>query len=406
MKGLFVKRGVEATLERVFRSTGNRFGELKFRWTGSTAAVAFDRQGASLTAVNATFIFPVTNDLAEIGKALFNDLIAFSLHELGHVWFTDNSPWDHAKYKYGTYLSALINGLEDPRIERKVIESGYAPNSKALLESLMNNMLRKHGYVEPDDLPNLSFMLAIEGRRLNGYAVEVPSIVDQSPWAAAIWEALHAARAATNTAGVVAAAIKLFEKLQQQKDDPSPVPSEQPQPQPQPQPKPKQPEQGDEDGEGSEGGDPADDQQGDEQGDESGDEQGDESGDEQGGDEAGGEGGDEDASEAAQEGAGDDKSGDEGEGEGEGENGADGDSGEPSDGTPTDGEGEGVEDHESEAFGVGAGKGSGSREMVVGRLPDPADYICDQIAEKAPTPSKLRDLPSVDKPTIMEFKFY
>jgi len=389
MKGLFVKRGVEATLERVFRATGNRFGELKFRWTGTTAAVAFQRQGASLTTVDATFIFPVTNDLAEIGKAMFNDLIAFSLHELGHCWFTDNSPWDQAKYKHGTYLSALINGLEDPRIERKVIESGYAPNSKALLESLMNNMLRKHGCVEPDDLPNLSFMLAIEGRRLNGYTIEVPCIVDQSPWAAAIWEALHTARAATNTAGVVAAAIKLFETLQQQKDDPSPVP---------PQPQPKPPEQGDEGGEGSDGEDPADDQQP-EQGDDSGGDQDGEPDDQAGG----GEGGDDNASETDQEGAGDANADGEGEGEGEGDKGADGDS--DGDGEPTDGEGEGVEDHESEATGVGAGKGSGSREMVVDRLPDPADYICNEIAEKAPTPSNLRGLPSVGKPTIVEIKF-
>ena len=114
-------------------------------------------------------------------------------------------------------------------------------------------------------------------------------------------------------------------------------------------------------------------------------------------------GGDDNASETDQEGAGDANADGEGEGEGEGDKGADGDS--DGDGEPTDGEGEGVEDHESEATGVGAGKGSGSREMVVDRLPDPADYICNEIAEKAPTPSNLRGLPSVGKPTIVEIKF-
>ena len=135
--------------------------------------------------------------------------IGYALHELGHKWFTQDRPWDDARREHGGFVSNLINGMEDPRIEQKVINSGFAPNSQALFEFLTNQVLRKSGYVEPDDFKNIPFMLAIEGRRLKGYSICVPSVVDASPYAVQLRWALKAAHKAKDTKRIVAIAIEL-----------------------------------------------------------------------------------------------------------------------------------------------------------------------------------------------------
>ena len=211
MLAIDVKRGVAATLERVFNATGNKFDELSIAWSGKTAGIK--REGRKTTV-----IFPNIDETQPVSKTLFNELIGYALHELGHAWFTNDKPWDNARMNHGAYVSMLINGLEDPRIEQCVINSGYAPNSRALFEFLTNQVLRKGGYVEPDDFKNIPFMLAIEGRRLNGYSICFESVVDASPYAPDLRWALTEANKATSTERIVAIAIKLYERLKQRRD--------------------------------------------------------------------------------------------------------------------------------------------------------------------------------------------
>jgi len=211
MLAINAKRGVESTLERVFKNAGGRFDTLEFLWSGSTAGIVFERLGSS---IKAKILFPSISESSEISRAKFNNLIGYALHELGHAWFTDNEPWDNARNQYGGFVANLINGLEDPRIELRVIESGYAPNSRALFEDLVNSVLAKNGYVEADDIKNVPFLLAIEGRRLNGYHIDVPSIIDDAPWASDLHWALGEARKATNTNRIAEIAIELYKRLQ------------------------------------------------------------------------------------------------------------------------------------------------------------------------------------------------
>jgi hypothetical protein len=113
-------------------------------------------------------------------------------------------------------VSNLINGLEDPRIELKVIESGYAPNRRALFEHLTNSVLGKSGVVEANDYKNIPYLLAIEGRRLNGYNINVPSIVDDSPYAVHLHWALQSARVAKNTQRIADIAVELYNRIKEQ----------------------------------------------------------------------------------------------------------------------------------------------------------------------------------------------
>ena len=245
MLALDAKRGLEATLERVLSASGQKDWKLDILWSGKTAGVRFEGRKAHI-------ILPAVDETKDVPVVLFNDLLGYVLHELGHVWFTTNEPWDLARAKHGAYVGNLINGLEDPRIEWKVIKSGYAPNSRALFESLVNNVL-EDGYVEPDDFKNIPFQLAIEGRRLNGYNLDAPSVLDKSRYAADLRWALTAAKKAKNTAKIVKIAIELYRRLKKtQAEKPEDKPEDKPEPKGD---KPKEkPESGEGEGEGEDEG--------------------------------------------------------------------------------------------------------------------------------------------------------
>lgn len=259
MLGINVKRGVETTFERVYASSGNRFKAINVKWQGTTAGINYHNNVCSL-------IFPAISDVAEISAGKFNQLVGYALHELGHAWFTAAPVWDQAVAKHGTFVGKLINGLEDPRIELRVIQSGYAANAATLFASLTNHILETSttdaGYVHPDDKRNIPFQLAIEGRRLNGYALSAEPVFQRSKYRVAIEEALNAAHLAHNTEQIVEIALRLNAALQEI--------DEQEPPQEPPPDKPEDGEDGDKPEQGDEPG-----EQGDKPGDQPGDEPGD-----------------------------------------------------------------------------------------------------------------------------------
>lgn len=332
MFALEAKRGVEATLERVFKATGNKFHTLVVAWAGRTAGIK--------TEGDTTYImFPSIDETKPVSQTLFNELIGYALHELGHKWFTQDRPWDNARQQHGSYVSALINGLEDPRIEQCVMNSGYAPNARALFEFLTNQVLRKNGYVEADDFKNIPFMLAIEGRRLNGYSICFDSIVNASPYRTELRWALKAAQKANDTKAIVKIAITLYERLKKRREELKQQQEQQPQ----------------------------QDQPGDQPG--------------------------QDGSEASQNGAGD--ANDDGEGEDEGQPGS-----QPGDepGEPGDEPG----DQPSDKPGEGGGYGEGGDEPV-GRDPEPTNFINDRCGEIKADADEKRSRPHVGKPIVLDF---
>ena len=222
MLGLNAKRGIATTLERVFNNTGRTFGKLEILWTGKTAGICFD-------GINAKVIFPAIDEKSQISISKFNNMIGYALHELGHAWFTANKPWDDARTAHGSFVGSLINGLEDPRIELAVINSNYAPNSRALFEDLIGSVLDKDGYVDGADKRQIPFILAVEGRRLNGYHIAFDSVIDDSPYAQHLHWALARAHVATNTEVIALIAIELFRRLKDQdKVKPNTPPTEPP----------------------------------------------------------------------------------------------------------------------------------------------------------------------------------
>jgi hypothetical protein len=220
MLGIDIKRGVASTLERVFTSSGNQFDKLEVLWGGKTAGISFEREDGKL---NAKVIFPNIDETKHVSHDTFNNLIGYALHELGHAWYTENAPWDGSRRIYGDYIGKLINGLEDPRIEQCVIDSGHAPNARVLFETLTASILERDGYVQPDDKRNIPFLLAIEGRRLNGYDIPVASVVDASPWAKHIRVALRKAHTACSTEQIAKIAIELYKNIREQEKKKPPI---------------------------------------------------------------------------------------------------------------------------------------------------------------------------------------
>jgi hypothetical protein len=343
MLGLNAKRGVVSTLERVFEHSGNQIGDLSVMWTGTTAGINFRNCGGK---VNVKLIFPSIDERKDVSNSVFQNLIGYAIHELGHAWFTDNHPWDEARNVYGKFVSSLINGLEDPRIERKVIESGYAPNSRALFEHLTNNVLAKSGAVDANDYKNIPFLLAIEGRRLNGYAINVPDTVDSFACGADIRWALAEAQSAESTYDIADIAIELYNRI---KSSQPPI-----------QPPPPSDDGDDEDGDGGDEDAPPTDINPDNPTDKPTD---------------GGDGQD-----------GDGQDGDEGDGKGKGDK--------PSD-KPSDGDNDGDEDGNH-----GSGKGlDGGREV------EPNGFIEDELKPSACDADVVRERPVVKKPVYATFKW-
>jgi hypothetical protein len=230
MLGSDFKRGVTTTLERVFNASNWTFSELTFQWCGKGASVYFNEVGPRT--LLARFTFPNIDDNKVIPKKTLPKFIGMALHELGHAWFTDNTPWD--KHKVNPTLCRLINGLEDPRIERMVIESGIAANAGPLFENLINEMMGGT-YCEPNDFQNIAFQLAVEGRRMNGYRIALPPVYTKSRYRVPIQWALDEAHKAQSTAEIVKIAVELLARLNalkppsnQSPDGPGDAPSEGP----------------------------------------------------------------------------------------------------------------------------------------------------------------------------------
>jgi hypothetical protein len=353
MLGVNVKRGVATTLERVFNASGNQFDKLDVLWTGRTAGIIFERNFGSCTA---KVIFPSIDETSQIPEHTFNNLIGYALHELGHAWFTDNKAWDKARDKHGKFVSNLINGLEDPRIERKVIESGRAPNSRALFENLLNSILSKEGYVKPDDKQNIPFLLAVEGRRLNGYSITHASIVDDSPWAKHLHWALKKAQIAPDTATIAKIAIELFKRIREQEEQGKGEGQEEGEGQPSDGQGEGQPSDGDgqPSDKPSEGGNPSD-----KPSDKPSDEQGE---------------------------------GEKGEGDGQ-----------PSDGQPSDEQGD--KQGEGNEPSDGTGDGYSSEEYDGGREVEPSDFIQGELEKVSKSSDAVSSRPSVGKPRIETFNW-
>ena len=98
----------------------------------------------------------------------------YFIHEICHAISTDSTAWAQA-CREG--LNALVNGMEDVRIEREMIASAKVDNAKERLVELMDFVANRETpkgakAYDPNDLNSLPWTLAMIGRvKLNGYPI-------------------------------------------------------------------------------------------------------------------------------------------------------------------------------------------------------------------------------------------
>lgn len=286
MIGAFAKAGIEATFQKIGLATKDLGNDdtVIVSWGSKASFGRVDSKRVLLT-------LPNISDTANITHKQFTTLVGYAVHEYGHLRHTQLAPWESAISGHGdaVLLSRLINGLEDPRIEQAVINDRICQNARELFESLAIEVLLNDyeggDYVEPDDVNNISFQCAIEGRRRNGYLIPAPPVYQRSIYGKAIDLAIDEARRCTNTAEIVDVALKLYAAIKNQQQQ------QQQQKQQKQQQQQQQQQQQDDQG-GQQQGDQQDDQgdqsqdkqqgQSDDQGDQRQDQQGNQPGDQPG----------------------------------------------------------------------------------------------------------------------------
>lgn len=216
--GIHAKRGIEATFEKIILASNTR-RNIRVCWSGKGAGVV-DK------GINTTLLLPAIRDDADISHSELSKLVGFAVHEFGHVLYTNAAEWNAATESAGNdraLLHRLINGLEDPRIEKKVIDSDYCANARNLFESVLSNVLLKDykggDYVDPDDVDNIAFQLAVEGRRRNGYSVIASPVYQRSIYADAIEHALNLLPSCNDTGDVVKVAKSLLLSIKQKQKE-------------------------------------------------------------------------------------------------------------------------------------------------------------------------------------------
>ena len=213
MKGTVAKAELTALFAEVWRSSGNKIKRLDVRFVGQGADIRFRRRRLKLSA---TVLLPALNNTEDVPQELFNYLTGYVLHEVGHALFTDSDPWDDAAREHGRVLGGIINGMEDSRIEMEVIRSGYADNAHARFVQLTNRTFQ-HGF-DIDMVENVSAVLAVEGRRWNGYELTVPDLLSDNQWGPEIVRALRDSQSCQCTADVVKVAIELWSKIKEDQE--------------------------------------------------------------------------------------------------------------------------------------------------------------------------------------------
>jgi Mg-chelatase subunit ChlD len=137
-----------------------------------TASIRHYKQSDGLIAM---VYFPALKSTQRLAKQELDRWTGYFIHEICHGIWTDEAQWMIA-CREG--LHALVNGMEDVRIERKMIRSARVDNAKERLVELLDFIANREPpkgakAYDPNDAQSLPWTLAIIGRvKLNGYSIQ------------------------------------------------------------------------------------------------------------------------------------------------------------------------------------------------------------------------------------------
>lgn len=151
--------------------SGSKAGLFSVTWSGKGAFATWnvDKDGGVKGSIN----YPYIDDRSILTRAEADLFSGYTLHELGHILYTDNSAVN-AKGMSGK-LFKIWNGLEDPRIEACMINAGTGGARNSFEQLLSKMLIEAKGTWNPCDLGNLPFTLAVLGR-IRLYGLDVPML--------------------------------------------------------------------------------------------------------------------------------------------------------------------------------------------------------------------------------------
>jgi hypothetical protein len=149
-------------------ATGGKAGTVEASVDAQSGTASIHHYLNATGRVDVSVRFPALPSQHRISRVELDRWIAYFIHEICHAIYTDGAAWSTA---CGERLNALLNGMEDVRIERLFNAAKTASNSTELLTGLMAWAIDKcpKDY-NPNDMKHLPWTLAMLGRvRLCGY---------------------------------------------------------------------------------------------------------------------------------------------------------------------------------------------------------------------------------------------
>jgi hypothetical protein len=176
----------------------NRFEEIRLQiiFTGTTACALWSYENITDPVTGAptgkqritgTIKLPAIKPGSKISRAQANRWVAYCIHEVWHVVFTDSGTWRHFALRQKPLCVSLGNAIEDARIERSGMELGYAEGFKIVGADLLAHLLTEDGAdtCDPNKPGSLPWAFAV-GCRGYGVAGEAALLAKLDPRIAVI----------------------------------------------------------------------------------------------------------------------------------------------------------------------------------------------------------------------------
>lgn len=163
-----LKQGVERAAAKQLFSSAEKMSSwnrapLVCTWSGAKAFALWDHEvRGDKQYVSARINYPAIADTALLTRKEADLFAAYTLHETGHVLYTNNEAVANAGMNDA--LFTIYNGIEDARMETCVVRSGRARGARTAFAQLASYMLRLAPEWTPNDKGNVAFSLAIIGR--------------------------------------------------------------------------------------------------------------------------------------------------------------------------------------------------------------------------------------------------
>lgn len=210
-KGSEVKQAVTVTLQKTWAAARVKINldELIVRFAGMGACMT--KQAGHRGGLKVMVSLPDIADNAALSDSQVDEIVAMALHELGHAFFTDASVWDKTVQRCSPdpLLHRCINAFEDVRMERAVIDSGYAAGSARLFPVLLQSLTAGCNKETFKHATNVAFAVCVDGRQ---YGTSVSRLVP-AKWQDVVAQGVSRCAAQADTAAACANGVWLWEQI-------------------------------------------------------------------------------------------------------------------------------------------------------------------------------------------------